>query len=672
MSLKGAVYMCARCSVNKCENDEMYCKICDLEVKSRLHNTMSRTKKRSIEETDAVHLVETAKAAAYVIDISLTQQSNDEYSTVIDLVNTQTEEDDAEPVVDKCANDAICLICEMSMVTMTDVEKERHLNDCLDRYETDCIEEILTQNGVYNISPEDYMQQSKLKECDSDRGLRLQHFFCVLCDIDLSKRSILNRCLHLKKCAKELGVSTKDLLLRLGPDVDEALQEGSDDDDDDVVVVSDQGNNEENVQVTTASAVAEPKRSAWDVLMSNAKTVFKNAPTKASTTQSKNVKVDKNKRGNGRNKAVNPRVGNYAPAYKQVKVGNMTKPIIVDGFHYASSQLSDCYFLTHFHYDHYCGLDSSFDCGSIYCSQTTAGLLKLKLKVDGSRIIPLEMNRKYTICIGECHIDVTLLPANHCPGAACILFKFPDGKLVLHTGDFRWDPDVMLLSPTYRQLVSNAATNEKQMTVYLDTTYCDAAYTFPKQNESIRNILNIVQAELQKEPPFNKPLLVFGAYGIGKEKVYMSVAEMLQKKVWVDKTRWKTIMCYDWDINDKAMVTTDKSATNIHVVSMNQINFNNFYNIRNKNGFAFSHVVGFSPTGWTHKSSGLIVPRTKDGNVIYDVPYSEHSSFNELKDFIKRMRPRYVIPTVKPADTKAQLDLLYERSAASAGKSEFF
>jgi len=298
--------------------------------------------------------------------------------------------------------------------------------------------------------------------------------------------------------------------------------------------------------------------------------------------------------------------------------------------------------------------------------------LKLKLKVDGSRIIPLEMNRKYTICIGECHIDITLLPANHCPGAACILFKFPDGKLVLHTGDFRWDPDVMLLSPTYRQLVSNAATNEKQMTVYLDTTYCDAAYTFPKQNESIRNILNIVQAELQKEPPFNKPLLVFGAYGIGKEKVYMSVAEMLQKKVWVDKTRWKTIMCYDWDINDKAMVTTDKSATNIHVLSMNQINFNNFYNIKNKNGFAYSHIVGFSPTGWTHKSSGLIVPRTKDGNVIYDVPYSEHSSFNELKDFIKRMRPRYVIPTVKPADTKAQLDLLYERSAASAGKSEFF
>jgi DNA cross-link repair 1A protein len=152
----------------------------------------------------------------------------------------------------------------------------------------------------------------------------------------------------------------------------------------------------------------------------------------------------------------------------------------------------------------------------------------------------------------------------------------------------------------------------------------------------------------------------------------MSVAEMLQKKVWVDKTRWKTIMCYDWDINDKAMVTTDKSATNIHVLSMNQINFNNFYNIKNKNGFAYSHIVGFSPTGWTHKSSGLIVPRTKDGNVIYDVPYSEHSSFNELKDFIKRMRPRYVIPTVKPADTKAQLDLLYERSAASAGKSEFF
>jgi DNA cross-link repair 1A protein len=49
--------------------------------------------------------------------------------------------------------------------------------------------------------------------------------------------------------------------------------------------------------------------------------------------------------------------------YLTNQVGNMQKPIVVDGFQYASAGLSDCYFLTHFHSDHYIGLDKDFDCG---------------------------------------------------------------------------------------------------------------------------------------------------------------------------------------------------------------------------------------------------------------------------------------------------------------------
>jgi phosphoribosyl 1,2-cyclic phosphodiesterase len=43
----------------------------------------------------------------------------------------------------------------------------------------------------------------------------------------------------------------------------------------------------------------------------------------------------------------------------------MTLPIIVDGFQYASPGLSDTYFLTHFHSDHYQGLDKDFSCGGV-------------------------------------------------------------------------------------------------------------------------------------------------------------------------------------------------------------------------------------------------------------------------------------------------------------------
>lgn len=71
------------------------------------------------------------------------------------------------------------------------------------------------------------------------------------------------------------------------------------------------------------------------------------------------------------------------PQYKQVKKHPMQIPIIVDGFQYAHPKLSGCYFLTHFHSDHYIGLDKSFDCGRIYCSSTTAGLVRLRLRITG-------------------------------------------------------------------------------------------------------------------------------------------------------------------------------------------------------------------------------------------------------------------------------------------------
>jgi DNA cross-link repair 1A protein len=86
-----------------------------------------------------------------------------------------------------------------------------------------------------------------------------------------------------------------------------------------------------------------------------------------------------------------------APAYKIIRSQDMSYPIVVDGFTYASKQLSDCYFLTHFHSDHYTGLQKDFDCGRIFCSPTTASLIRLKIKPSQNCIIPLELEKEVSI-----------------------------------------------------------------------------------------------------------------------------------------------------------------------------------------------------------------------------------------------------------------------------------
>ena len=80
------------------------------------------------------------------------------------------------------------------------------------------------------------------------------------------------------------------------------------------------------------------------------------------------------------------------------------------------------WFLTHFHADHYKGLSKHFNGGILYCTAVTAALVQLKLRVPPQNIATVPWDTPTPIA----GVQVTMIDANHCPGAAMILFEPPN------------------------------------------------------------------------------------------------------------------------------------------------------------------------------------------------------------------------------------------------------
>ncbi|KAL3815300.1 hypothetical protein ACHAXA_006802 [Cyclostephanos tholiformis] len=416
------------------------------------------------------------------------------------------------------------------------------------------------------------------------------------------------------------------------------------------------------------SLVSRNKSSSSSSLSSSSGEAMVRNSTKSSGDRQVSSRAGGNNWGNN-----GDRRNGRCPAYKRITGTDF----ICDGFHYACGTLSSNYFLTHFHFDHYGGISKNWNDGTIYCSLPTANLVIQQLGVDKKYLHPIAMNTPTIIFSRGKPVTVTLLDANHCPGAVMFLFEV-GSRRILHVGDFRWDRELMMRMP---QLQAFGNSSPRLDEIFLDTTYCDAKYTLPTQEEAILAAIEVVtkEMEISKKEKSMKTLFLFGSYTIGKERIYMSVAESLKSRVYVDGRRYR-ILSQVFTNERMRLFTTKKSETNLWVVPLGSVNFkqmNDYMEEGNKNKLftqPYGRVVGFRPTGWTYSAEdkkqrklpcgrpkpgrNLITSKTSGRFSVHGVPYSEHSSFPELVDCLACLKPLRITPTVSVSKSEEQLRLL--------------
>ncbi|WFD43964.1 DNA cross-link repair protein PSO2/SNM1 [Malassezia psittaci] len=366
-------------------------------------------------------------------------------------------------------------------------------------------------------------------------------------------------------------------------------------------------------------------------------------------------------------------------------------PISVDAFSFGAIEGCIAYVLTHFHADHYGGLTGRWDAGPIYCSPATARLVctKLGVKKEYVHILPMD---EPTLLPGT-GVTVTLIDANHCPGACIMVFEGhqttrPDAPMrtyrYLHCGDFRACPQ-QLMHPALQRGVD---------IVYLDTTYLNPRYCFPAQPEVInacvdlvlntkkgefapkrQGILSWAPASIQPSEDPSDLLVVVGTYSIGKERLVVALAQALHTSIYCIDQRKYQIYAQLQDTELNSLLTRDPTQARVHVTNLFALSPSTLRAWADKlrsQGMPISQTIAFRPTGWTHRGTdrgispdvplasqiAKMVPNgfhkselntTRDSTEdtqVYGVPYSEHSSFYELTAFMTSLPHHRIIPTV--------------------------
>ncbi|ERM98376.1 5' exonuclease Apollo [Amborella trichopoda] len=313
---------------------------------------------------------------------------------------------------------------------------------------------------------------------------------------------------------------------------------------------------------------------------------------------------------------------------------------------------AQAYFLTHLHADHTNGLSAKWAKGPLYCSPITAKLIPLKIPgLNRLLIRVLETGKTYSLELVSSRpgpkvlVQVTSIDAHHCHGAVMFLFRGEFG-CELHTGDFRWETTNDKEIPG-KEMLLEALKGDKVDILYLDNTYCNPSFSFPPRHVAAQQVIDVISSYPERD-------IVIGIDSLGKEDLLLRISEVLKTKIWVWPARLQMMHLLGFEES----FTAQTCLTRVRAVPRNSLTVGMLQALN-----TVRPTIGIVPSGlpWGLKaikkqfsSLGCIPPSspvnssqmdettssvTRVHQYIYKVPYSLHSCFSEIQEFIKLVQP---------------------------------
>ncbi|KAL6255386.1 hypothetical protein P5V15_013723 [Pogonomyrmex californicus] len=315
---------------------------------------------------------------------------------------------------------------------------------------------------------------------------------------------------------------------------------------------------------------------------------------------------------------------------------------------------SSVYFLSHCHCDHMQGLNYKFFehlkqyNKYLYCTRISKAFLEAKYCNIETCVKDIILDEKILIEYRSKNCDrridtffVTCISAGHCPGSVMFLFEKMD-KLVLYTGDFRINPkDYKKIASLHYRRDFNVFPKRFNK-IYLDTTFLDPDFTFfPTREESIKKICEIVNEWLEKSPRNVVVLECSALYG--SEFLYMELSRFLNIPIHV-KDRVYNSYCRIPDL--KCHITNEPLVTRLHAC----INKLDHSILECRTDVLEKDILTIVPSvqRWKGKDTSIIGEWNYYRERTFNVCYSAHASFDELKKFIYYFKPEEIYPCVCP------------------------